>query len=328
MIIVRITSGLGNQMFQYAFYQLMRERYKDTPVKADLTWFNGNEEHHGYELERIFGQGADGAAKNSSFKIEEASTKEILRVTGKIPCFIKGKAAKKFETLRRYPNRILKVFNEEKCRPYQIHELELCNPDASSHLCIDELYEQVMNLDTSKDWYLAGFWIEERYYKDRIKKLQKHFVFPEVMDEENQKWMEQIKATESVSIHVRRGDYLTSYSKDFIALGSEYYKAAIAYICQHVEHPTFYLFSDDVEFVKKEFSFLDESYVITHNSGENSFRDMQLMSLCRHNIVANSTFSQWGALLNANEDNLTIYPKQYMRQKDNERKSLKNWVRL
>ncbi|NLG04245.1 MAG: alpha-1,2-fucosyltransferase, partial [Clostridia bacterium] len=100
------------------------------------------------------------------------------------------------------------------------------------------------------------------------------------------------------------------------------------YICQHVEHPVFFLFSDDADFVKKEFSFLNESHVIANNSGENSFRDLQLMSLCHHNIIANSTFSQWGALLNVNKDHITIYPKQYMIQKDNEEKSLKNWVQL
>ncbi|NLG03767.1 MAG: hypothetical protein GX567_08085, partial [Clostridia bacterium] len=234
MIIVRITSGLGNQMFQYAFYQLMKERYQDTTVKADITWFNGNKEHQGYELERIFGQREKHVSSGSKFLIEEASTAQILRVTGKIPCFMKGRIAKKFESFRRYPNRILKIFNEKRLRSYQIYEQEFCNPDTPGHLHPNDLFEKVMHLDTSKDWYLAGFWIEEAYYKTRISDIQKHFVFPRITDKENMEWVKKIQSTNSVSIHVRRGDYLTSYATDFIALSKDYYQAAIAYICQHV----------------------------------------------------------------------------------------------
>ena len=68
--------------------------------------------------------------------------------------------------------------------------------------------------------------------------------------------------------------------------------------------------------------------IVSGNSGDKSFRDMQLMSICNHNIVANSTFSQWGALLNCNDNHTVIYPKTYMVDKDNEEKTTPGWVRL
>ncbi len=331
MIIVRITSGLGNQMFQYAFYRLMQERYPKTEVRADLTWFHANNDHHGFELERIFA-----GVSGSDFMLQKASMRQLFHVTGLIPNLVSGKGGKAFERFRRYPNRILREFTQKKCAPQRIDELELCF--GNGQMSAEELYTRVMNLDTTKDWYLAGFWIEEMYYKERLMsgKLQKELVFPalgersatEIQKRTNVSLAEKISRQNAVSIHVRRGDYLTTYSSDFIALGREYYEQAVRYIEQYVESPVFYIFSDDSAFVREEFGWIDNYVVVTGNEGNDSFRDMQLMSLCKHNIIANSTFSQWGAFLNQNDGHTTIYPRSYMRTKDNESKTLPGWIML
>ncbi len=338
MIIVRITSGLGNQMFQYAFYRLMQERYPETEVRADITWFHANDDHHGYELERIF---AD--VSGSDFMLKKASMGQLCRVTGMIPNFMSGNAGIAFEKIRRYPNRIIREFTQKKCLPRRIDELELCFGEGV--MTAEELYQKVMHLDTSKDWYLWGFWIEEMYYKERLLngQLQRELKFPDFSVQNsvradiqdgnqssisNEMLADQITTTDSVSIHVRRGDYLGKYASDFIALGREYYERATDYIEERVESPTYYIFSDDIDFVKQEFSWLKSYVVVTGNEGNDSFRDMQLMSLCKHNIIANSTFSQWGAFLNQNAGHITVYPQVYMRTKDNEKKTLPNWVML
>ena len=352
MIIVRFTSGLGNQMFQYSFYRFLKNLYKDTQVKADLTWFYANNDHHGYELQRIFG-----AARHCAFELEEATKGEIFRVTGLIPnmrqpksmitggdklfdkdsvldsfrpeeTFRRGrytdKQARSFERFRRYPNRIIREFTQKKREPYVIDQLsgKLCNDDVP-------LYDKVTHLDISKDWYIIGFWIEEKYIRGRVDEIRRHFRFPEIADEENREIAERITSCNSVSIHVRRGDYLSSvYENMFVALGRDYYEKAVDHICGRVEDPEFFIFSDDPDFVRTEFSWLENKHIVTGNFGDDSYRDMQLMSLCKHNITANSTFSQWGALLNENEGHITIYPSAYLKGRDNEFKESDGWVRI
>lgn len=350
MIIIRFTSGLGNQMYQYSFYQLMKKTYPDTEVKVDLTWFYANNDHHGYELQRIFGQD-----ENCTFYVEEASSKEIFKATGLIPNkkqpndmitelngdkAHKGKytleQSKKYEEFRRYPNRILREFTGRRHAPYfidqlsgNISNLDYVNDDGKT---VNDIYDKVMNLDTSKDWYLIGFWIEERFAGQVLDITRDHFKFPALKDDKNAFLGRVMATTESVSIHVRRGDYLTTYANMFKPLTMEYYKSAISYIGNYVRsmgsNPIYYIFSDDAEYVREVFSWLPNKTIVANNTGNDSYVDMQLMSLCKYNIIANSTFSQWAALLNTSEDNIVIYPKDYLIDQDNEVKSFKNWIMM
>ena len=330
MILIRFTSGLGNQMFQYSFYRFLKSLYKDTQVKADLTWFYANNDHHGYELQRIFG-----AVSDSSFNIEEASKGEIFKATGLIPNIVSsgGAGAAAFEKFRRYPNRIIREFTQKKREPYIIDQLtgKISNDDAAGAEggIYNEMYEKVTHLDTSKDWYLIGFWIEEKYLRGRLEEIRKHFKFPGITDEHNRELADEIRACDSVSIHVRRGDYLSpTYENMFVSLGREYYGRAVDYIKENVSNPKFFIFSDDSDFANSEFDWIGNKCIVTGNEGNDSFRDMQLMSMCKHNIIANSTFSQWGALLNENEGHITVYPQAYLKNRDNEIKNLDGWVRI
>ena len=347
MIVVRFTSGLGNQMFQYSFYQFLKNIYKDTEVKADLTWFYANNDHHGYELQRIFGR-----AHHSMFSVNEATKSEIFKVTGLIPnlfqpnnmitgnekCFDKEsvlwsfdpndyargkyseKSAKTFEKFRRYPNRILRIFTGKKRKPYII--------DMLSNTYEDDYY-YLTHLDVNKDWYICGFFIEEKYIINRLDIMKNHLRFPDITDENNLILKNAIEETESVSIHVRRGDYLSViYKNQFVTLDKNYYGNAIKYISEHVSNPHYFIFSDDAAFVKEMFKDIENKTIVAANSGDDSFRDMQLMSLCKHNIIANSTFSQWAALLNDNENHITVYPHMYLNGKDTEEKMMPGWVRM
>lgn len=343
MIIVRISSGLGNQLFQYAFYNLMKKTYPETEVYADVTtWFNKNSEHHGYELENIFSN-----VENSLFEINRASAGNMWKTTGIIPNMYTGSFGKKWDKVLRYPNRVIREFTEKSVEPYILDQLDgsLSNEDL-----IDEngkvrnaFFEKVMNLDTSKNWLITGYYIEEKYYESVHDLLLDKLVFPDFnrvvgnITSENQsqvnrnkEYAELIQSSDSVSLHVRRGDYLSDFYKDrFISLGEEYYKKAVEYIDGITSGGAkYFIFSDDKEFVENAFDWLPNKVIVTGNEGTNSFRDMQLMSLCKHNIIANSTFSQWGSLLNKNKNHKTVYPKAYMADKDNEIKKDQNWIRL
>ena len=175
MIVVRFTSGLGNQMFQYSLYRFLKERYSNTEVLADLTWFSANNDHQGYELERIFGN-----VEESDFGIDKATNLQLFRVTGLIPNVVGNKvqditkASMRFEKLRRYPNRILREITEKSRLPFFIDELgeNVCaeekkfyagNNVNDSNALKDYFYDRLTNLDVSKNWYIKGFFIEERY---------------------------------------------------------------------------------------------------------------------------------------------------------------------
>ena len=347
MLTVRLSSGLGNQMFQYSFCLLLKKLYPKASVKADLTWFYANNDHHGYELQRIFG-------KNGSFDLEEASFGELLRTTGLIPgrfmpkdmlaCKngreyhgrFSEKQAAFFEELRRYPNRVLREFTLKKRLPYMIDKGGVGPASVLGREVLnnDDIYKQVTSLDISKDYYFTGFWISERYFGKVLSEARRDFAFPQAQDEENKSLIKEIaeRPGRSVSLHVRRGDYLTVYKDQFRVLSREYYEKAVKLILERtgldMGELKFYIFSDDSDFVMREFDFLENKRVVTHNRGMESFRDMQLMSLCTHNIIANSTFSQWAALLNKNEGQLTVYPKAYLKDQDNEEKTLKGWIML
>ena len=312
MIIVRFTSGLGNQMYQYSFYEYMKEKYGGENVRADITWFNANNDHHGYELEKIFGN-----VENSLFEVKHATLSDLFKATGIIPNF----CGKRFEKFRRYPNRIIREFTQNSRKPYIFDQL-------FGELSEDDFYVRVMNLDIKKNYYIMGFFTEQKYYKDRIKLVRSKLVFPEISKESAKAYLDEINNSNSVSIHVRRGDYLSdAYKNQFISLGREYYEEAVSYIRDKIENPKFFIFSDDKEFINKEFSWLNNKCIVTGNDGNDSFLDMVLMSRCKANIIANSTFSQWGSLLNNNE-HITLYPKAYMKGIDNEEKKLPGWVMI
>lgn len=315
MIIVRFTSGLGNQMYQYNLYRYLQERYKGVTVKADLTWFYSQNDHYGFELERIF-EGVEG----SKFSLCKATTSEIYKCSGQIPVFVKGPLAGTVRFLLGPVNRKLRESGKcEKCG-ITLNQLERSIS-----------FEEIDNLDTSKNYYICGFFIEEHYVKGRLDKLKEELVFPSFSerDTKNTELLNRIKSGNSVSIHVRRGDYLSStYSSQFVALGRDYYERAVNCIREKISDCEFYIFSDDPEYIRTAFDWLDDKTIVDINDGENSYKDMILMSKCKHNIIANSTFSQWAALLNNNPNHLTVYPQKYLSYEDSEEKTLEGFIRL
>jgi hypothetical protein len=312
MIIVKFTSGLGNQMFQYNLYSFLKEKYPGTQVKADTTWFNILDEHHGFELKRIFGN-----VEGSAFSFEEASIGEIYRASGQIPTPVKGTLGKAIRPFFGHINRRLREAGKIEKNGVTLDYFE-AKPE----------YETICDLDVSRNHYIFGFFIEEAFYKDRVEKIKKELVFPP-MSGKCAELAQKMEQEDSVSIHVRRGDYLSStYSGKFLSLGMDYYDKAVEIIREHIANPKFYIFSEDAGYVKKAFEKLPDKTIVTINSGADSFRDMQLMTKCKANIIANSTFSQWGSILNDNPGHITVYPAKYMADEDTEVHSMPGWIRV
>lgn len=180
--------------------------------------------------------------------------------------------------------------------------------------------------DTNK--YYFGYWQNEGYFHDIADQIKHDFIFPKIVDIENKTILQKITNTQSVSIHVRRGDYL----KDPL-LGNicnlYYYEEAILNINSKIKDTQFFVFSDDMAWCRQNLKLENVTY-IDLNKGKNSYIDMQLMSNCKHNIIANSSFSWWGAWLNNNTNKVVIAPGKWVNNLDGDDTDIcpKNWIKL
>lgn len=161
--------------------------------------------------------------------------------------------------------------------------------------------------------YIEGFFQSEKYFKDIENELRADFKFKDLPDEQNQQVIDKINSSNSVSLHIRRGDYVQKkrYQNLYATCSLDYYKRGVEYIAEKFENPTLFIFSDDIEWVKENLKLPYECVFVSHNSGAKSFEDMRLMSLCKHNVIANSSFSWWGAWLNNNQNKVVIAPQKW-----------------
>lgn len=287
MIIVKSLGGLGNQMFQLAFYISLKHKNKN--VKLDIIGFETYQLHNGYELERIFNiNNVNYACVNDIRKFNETNVPIFLKRVVRILKNLFGKNKYIIERIRSFDNKY--------------YEMENC--------------------------YLEGYWQSEKYFENVKNEIREIFTFPEIVDEHNSQILKKIKATESIGIHVRRGDYIDH--PYFVGICTEvYYQKAINYLLSRVQNPHLYFFSNDIDWCRESFKFSIPTYFIDWNKKDNSYIDMQLMAQCKHNIIANSTFSWWGAWLNSNPDKIVIAPTKIING-DNDVIDLipKSWVKI
>lgn len=161
--------------------------------------------------------------------------------------------------------------------------------------------------------YLEGYWQSEKYFQSVEKKIRNLYIFPEIEDDMNIYLKKKIQNNNSISLHIRRGDYLDAKNapKHGNICTKQYYENAISYMENRVDNPVFFVFTDDPEWARKEYQDRKNMVFVDNNYGKNSYRDMQLMSLCKHNIVANSSFSWWGAWLNQTSSKITVAPPKW-----------------
>jgi len=172
-------------------------------------------------------------------------------------------------------------------------------------------------LEAKGNVYLEGYWQSERYFSSIRDILLREFSFKYELNTKGRDIAEQMQESESVSLHIRRGDYahnsLTNQIHGVCSLG--YYKKAINAITQKIPDCHFYIFSDDHTWVCDNFSIDYPFTLVEHNDASTSYEDLRLMSLCRHNIIANSSFSWWGAWLNTNPKKIVVSPEGWFNDK-------------
>jgi len=174
-----------------------------------------------------------------------------------------------------------------------------------------DFYESVLFLPDNV--YLNGYWQSEKYFSEIVDIIRKEFSFVNPPSAINQELLEEIGECNSVSMHIRRGDYISNpVTMEFHgALGIDYYTRALNLIRKKVKDPHIFVFSDDIFWVRKNLKTDIPIYFIDHNGAEKDYEDLRLMSNCKHHIIANSSFSWWGAWLCNNSEKMIIAPKKW-----------------
>ncbi len=170
---------------------------------------------------------------------------------------------------------------------------------------------EFISIEKSNNIYLDGFFQSEQYFLSKRKELLSVFKFP-ALDKNNQAIRNKIIAhSNSVSLHIRRGDYLKEEVKKYHGiLDQKYYDSAIEIIKKKYNDVHFYVFSDDENFAKEKYGD-SENFTIIEGNTKEAWKDMALMTYCKHHIIANSSFSWWGAWLSTYKDSINIAPKKW-----------------
>lgn len=317
MIIVKISGGLGNQMFQYALICALQKRYPCTEIKADTALYKLYDAHYGLELNTVF------RLEDRGY-LQIANPWEQYRVRGEIPLMVGGKIGEFIEVPTAWLNARSRKWFEKRERRNLIHEENEYAACGEREEGVSRVQYLLDTIDCKKNWYVDGYWQNEIYFQSVFPELLERFRFPD-LEGKNRELAQKIAGKNSVSIHVRRGDYVSS---SYDILNTEYYQKAVRYVGERVECPEYYIFSEDVEYVEKNFRWLPNKVIVDHNREKNSFRDLQLMSMCHHNITANSSFSVWGGFLNRHHDKIVIYPSRYKANEENTEKIEKGWAKI
>ena len=181
--------------------------------------------------------------------------------------------------------------------------------------------------------YLHGYWQSEQYFRHAAAQIRSDLKLRIEPMGENPEWLKRIASCASASIHVRRGDYVLDPKASCVhgTCSVEYYRAAAIELANRIsEPPTFFVFSDDVRWVKENLHLPFTTHYLNHNDDCHNYEDLRLMAACNHHIIANSSFSWWGAWLGYNQHRIVIAPKIWFRDPARINESLvpAEWLRL
>lgn len=293
MDVIVICNGLGNQMSQYALYLSKKAINKQTRFILDKKSRN---DHNGFELDRLFGI-------NFNEGVTDKLLYFIFRLLG----------------IKKYP---------------QVSHLLIKFLNVLGFRLINENYNykfQANLLVPAKgiNFYYGG-WHSENYFISVKEQVRQTFQF--IIKDESEEFkfiVDKIKKTNSVAVHVRRGDFLNgiNYTMFGAVCTESYFENAIKQMELLSKNPYFFVFTNDVVWASERFNGTNFE-IVTLNQGINSWKDMYLISLCKNNINSNSSFSWWGAWLNSNPDKKVIVPHFFINNVKDEDVYPTNWIKL
>jgi hypothetical protein len=273
MIIVRLIGGIGNQMFQYAVGRAISIR-NNTNLKLDLSAFE-NYTLRSYRLD-CFDIIEDFATQDEIRRLKPDQSQLLL--------FLLSRLRQKMIPWYKRSRIIERTFNFD--------------PD-------------VMKITGNA--YFEGYWQSEKYFNDIARIIRNDFTFKNEPNDLTKSIIKKIRSTNSISLHLRRGDYISNPKTTEIhgVLGMDYYLKALNFIENHVEDPEIFIFSDEISWAKENLKTELPLHFIDQSGTERDHEDLRLMSTCKHHIIANSSFSWWGAWLGQKEGQVVVAPAKW-----------------
>ncbi|MBS0430491.1 MAG: alpha-1,2-fucosyltransferase [Proteobacteria bacterium] len=291
-IYVKLLGGLGNQLFQYATGRALALRHR-AELKLDLSFFET------YELRRY---------ELSVYPIHAqiAGSEELDRLREFGPPQPSGLLRRLFGNRNAGPARFY-----VESSPYFDGQLKELPPPL----------------------HIEGYWQSEKYFLDIRRRLIKELTPSLPIEPENQEMFSLAEKTDSISLHIRRGDYVSNDCVNRVhgVLPLDYYHQALALLKTRVPDPHVFVFSDDIEWAKKNLRLDVPIEYVTANGEQRAFRDIQLQSTCKHHITANSSFSWWGAWLNPRAGKTVVGPKRWLNEvagDDSRDRVPETWLRV
>ncbi len=280
MIIVRLSDGLGNQMFQYAFGRALSAR-RGVPLRLDLSAYRR-------ERKRSYGLGQFLTAE--SFMTDEEARGVIVRPLD---------AAQPW-------------WNQPVVKEPHFHYSDEVTAVPSSG-------------------YFVGYWQSERHFADMAELIRLEFTPKQPLTGVNLDVARMIATRNAVSLHVRRGDYVSDQTVNALhgVCSLDYYRRAVQHVAERVSKPEFFVFTDDPDWTRANLILDFPAYLITQNQNA-PVEDLRLMTLCRHHIIANSSFSWWGAWLAGRPGQVACAPERWFGAYPHDTRDLvpDRWARL
>lgn len=278
MIVAKLNGGLGNQIFQYAAARSLATRNR-TSLKLDIEYLRSNDQ-------RITNR--QYCLDNFNISAEIANPIEIAEISGVRPTFFINISV-----------RLRNILGLSQFTPNTVRETGFPFDPAI--------------LDSPGQTYLVGYWQSEKYFSDISEILRTELSFKNSPTGNNLEIANKMVGENAVFLHIRRGDYVShpDVAKLNGTCDQAYYERALGIVADKVAAPVLYVFSDEPEWVRQNMRFPFPATVIDHNGPDAAHEDLRLMSLCKHAIIANSTFSWWGAWLIDQDQKIVVAPRRW-----------------
>ncbi len=286
MVRVKIFNGLGNQLFQYACGRAVQQKYKGE-FYLDISDFTVNKRK--YRLNQFkLNENVKTIEKDNTF----ANIRKNLLLNG---------------LYKIIPNIAFSIHSK-----------------FGKYLYFGEEYKKI-NKNFTNDYYLYGYWQSEKYFEDIKSILKQELTLKNPLEESKINLIQEIEHKNSVAIHIRRGDYVINKLYQNICEES-YYKKAITIMKEKVDNPVFYIFSDEIDWVKENWNF--NGNIIFMHYANKDFEELEIMKHCKHFIIANSSFSWWAQYLSDNPQKIVVAPKKWYNHDKKVDIYQKNWITI